>query len=390
VGLGENLLVRGDALLALRGLLASPAHSACFEHKVDLCYIDPPFNTGEKYEHYADRLDTATWLSLLRDVLMEIRRLLAPEGSIWLHLDDAQQHRARCVLDEVFGEDAFVATVIWQKRTSRDNRKAFSSMHDYIHVYSPAGPLVWKKRRNALPDNGAYSNPDDDPVGPWRSVPMTAQAGHATQDQYYTVRSPAGVAHRPPAGRCWTYTKPRFEELVAAGRVYWPRAGRGKPRLKRYKGESTGLAPFTIWTADEVGENADAKKALLKAAPSATPFDTPKPYALLERIVKIATNPGDRVMDCFLGSGTTAIVAHRLHRRWVGIEKSGATIHNVAMPLLRTVTNEDREGGPGFSVIDVVCESEVETLPLVAPHGVAAPLRVLGGRSRRRRGTATR
>lgn len=147
-------------------------------------------------------------------------------------------------------------------------------MHDYIHVYAPAGPVAWKKTRNGLRDEGAFSNPDNDPRGPWRSVPMSAQDGHATAAQYYTAVTPTGARHDPPKGRCWTYSQPRFEELVADGQVYWPRAGAGKPRLKRFQFEAAGLAPFTIWTADQVGDNASAKKALLHAFPDVAAFDT--------------------------------------------------------------------------------------------------------------------
>src|SRR5215204_1147024 len=339
---GENLLIRGDALHALTSLLSLDEYRDHCAGKVRLCYIDPPFNTGETFEHYRDALEGSAWLAMLRDRLVQIRQLLAPDGSVWVHLDDSEQHRARCVLDEVFGPNAFVATIIWQKRTSRDNRKAFSSMHDYIHVYAPLGPIAWKKLRNALPDDGTFQNPDNDPNGPWRSVPMSAQAGHGTPSQFYTIISPAGVSHDPPAGRCWTYTKARFEELVAAGRVYWPRSGQGKPRLKRYLNEASGLAPFTIWTAEEVGENADAKKALLAAFPDHPPFDTPKPESLMERIIHVATNPGDLVLDCFLGSGTTAVVAHRMGRRWIGVERSADAVGKFALPRLQTAFDEQR------------------------------------------------
>ena len=330
----DNLLIRGDAQHALGSLLGLDDYRARYAGKVRLCYIDPPFNTGEQFAHYDDSLDRATWLSMLRDRLLQIKDLLASDGSIWVHLDDSEQHRARCILDEVFGCDAFVATIVWQKRTSRDNRKSFSSMHDYIHVYAPAGPVAWKKTRNGLRDEGAFSNPDNDPRGSWRSVPMSAQDGHATGAQYYTVVTPTGARHDPPKGRCWTYSEPRFNELVADGRVYWPRAGAGKPRLKRFEFEAAGLAPFTIWTADDVGDNASAKKALLHAFPDVPAFDTPKPEALLERVVEIGTNPGDLVLDCFLGSGTTAVVANRLGRRWIGIERESGTVASFVVKRL--------------------------------------------------------
>lgn len=351
----ESLLIHGDALHALAAVVEAPDLRATYENKVRLCYIDPPFNTGESFVHYDDKQTSAAWLSMFHDRLRQIRRVLDPQGSIWVHLDDGQQHRARCVLDEVFGADAFVATIIWQKRTSRDNRKAFSAMHDYIHVYSPAGPLVWKRTRNAMPDEGAFTNPDADPRGPWRSVPLTAQSGHGTASQFYTVVSPTGVEHDPPPGRCWTYTRQRFEQLVADGRVYWPRRGDGKPRLKRYQSEASGLAPFTIWSADEVGENASSKKALMAAFPDGPAFDTPKPEALLERIIHIATNPGDVVLDCFLGSGTTAAVAQRMGRKWLGVERSEEIVKTFVVPrLLGELHRSPERRPPGFSLLRVV------------------------------------
>lgn len=329
----ESLLIQGDAALALSELLnASGAHAV--EGTVKLCYVDPPYNTGERFAHYNDRSDRAAWLTTLRDHLVLAKQLLSSDGSLWMHLDDSEQHRARCVLDEVFGEEAFVATIVWQKRTTRDNRKAFSSMHDYIHVYAPAGPKAWKKVRNGLPDEGAFSNPDNDPRGPWRSVPMNVQAGHATASQFYTVTTPTGVEHDPPAGRCWTYTPKRLAELDADGRVYWPRGGDGKPRLKRYQTEVTGLAPFTIWTADEVGDTGSAKRALLGGFPDVQAFDTPKPLGLLERIVSVATDPGDLVLDYYLGSGTTAVAAQNMSRRWIGVEQSARTVEEFALPRI--------------------------------------------------------
>lgn len=355
----ENLLVLGDALDAIRCL----EHSEGLGGTVRLAYIDPPFNRGEDFAHYDDALDHGVWLSMLRDRLLGIRDLLSSDGSVWLHLDDASQHYGRCLLDEVFGPKAFVATVIWQRRTSRDNRTAFSAMHDYIHVYAPAGASAWKRSRNALPDCGRFANPDGDPRGPWRSVPMSAQSGHATARQFYTVVSPTGVEHDPPPGRCWTYSRERFEQLVGEGRVYWPRKGSGKPRLKRYAQEATGLSPSTIWLADEVGENAHAKKDMLALFSDRSAFDTPKPESLLERIIHIGSDPGDRVLDCFVGSGTTAAVAHKMGRRWIGVERSDHVFHHFTLPRLTAVVQGNDDvgisrrsrwtGGGGFRVAEV-------------------------------------
>lgn len=333
----RGLVIQGDAQRSLDAVLADEALGPRYRKAVQLCYIDPPFNRGETFGQYDDSLDRTQWLEMMRACFNQAKELLAETGSIWVHLDDAAQHHGRCLLDEVFGADAFVATVVWQRRTTRDNRKAFSSMHDYIHVYAPCGPKRWKQVRNPLPDNGAFANPDNDPRGPWRSIPMTAQAGHATDSQFYTVVTPAGSRHEPPPGRCWTFTKTRLEELMAEGRVYWPRNGHGKPRLKRFRDEVDGVAPFTIWTADEVGTTSVAKKEILSLVPGNPRFDTPKPERLLERVIQVGSDPGDLVLDFFLGSGTTAAVAQKMGRRWIGVELNGTTLESCTLPRLREV-----------------------------------------------------
>lgn len=208
----DNLLIRGDALDALRSLARLPEFAQAYLGKVKLAYLDPPFNTQRSFLQYDDALEHSVWLTMMRDRLLQVRDLLAPDGSVWVHCDDSEQHRLRCVLDEVFGPDRFVATIVWQKRTSRENRKAIGSGHDYVIVYAPAGPAAWAQVRNRLTsDGGGYSNPDSDPRGPWRSIPMSAQAGHATASQFYEITTPTGTVLSPPRGRAWTLTRLRFE-----------------------------------------------------------------------------------------------------------------------------------------------------------------------------------
>ncbi|WP_219813321.1 site-specific DNA-methyltransferase [Rathayibacter sp. AY1F3] len=346
----SNLLLIGDAGLALQAL-AAEAIGTDVHGNVKLCYLDPPYNTGERFTYYNDNRKSADWLDDLRSHLTALKPLLAPDASVWLHLDDSEQHRARVVLDEVFGRNAFVSTVIWQKRLTRDNRKAFSSMHDYIHVYAPGGPQYWKRVRNGLVDDGIFTNPDNDPRGPWRSAPMSVQSGHATQSQFYTVVTPTGVEHRPPPGRCWTYTAERLAQLDRDGFVYWPKNGDGKPRLKRYANDGNGLAPFTIWSAADVGDTSSAKKALIRQFPGKPVFDTPKPEGLLERIVEIGSNPGELVLDFYLGSGTTALVAQKLGRRWIGIEKNQQVVHEFVLP--RLAADSDSGKGGTFSLFSI-------------------------------------
>jgi adenine-specific DNA-methyltransferase len=330
-----GVIARGDNKRVMGDLLEGSASAGSLSGSIKLCYLDPPYNTGARFSTYSDAVRTDEWLTSLRDRLVQIRALLSADGSVWLHLDDSHQHHARVLLDEVFGREAFVATIIWEKRRSRDNRKAFSSSHDYIHVYAPLG-RDWKLIRNGLPNDGAFVNPDNDPRGPWRSVPLSAQAGHATAAQFYVVTTPTGISHMPPPGRCWTYSELRFNQLVEQGRIYWPDGGNGRPRLKRFVHELDDLAPSTLWTSDFAGDTASAKKELLKLFPTQSVFDTPKPEKLLERIIAIATDPGDLVLDPYLGSGTTAAVAARLRRRFIGIEYSEQVVREIVIPRLRS------------------------------------------------------
>jgi adenine-specific DNA-methyltransferase len=360
----DNLLIRGDALSALTSLIKIPEFRDAYVGNVKLAYLDPPFNTGEIFPNYNDALEHSVWLTVMRDRLLQIKKLLAKNGSVWVHCDDYEQHRVRCVLDEVFGASAFVATILWQKRYSRDNRPAIGPVHDFIHVYAPMG-TDWKKVRNRIPRVSAkeYRNPNNDPNGLWRPIPLDAQAGHATEAQFYEIVTPGGAVHPPPKGRCWSVTKPRFDELVAEGRVYFGLNGRGKPNLIRYLKDDEGLVPWTWWPHEEVGHNDESKKEILTLFPDHEPFDTPKPERLMQRIVHIASEPGDIVLDAFAGSATTAAVAHKMGRRWVTVEWKRETIETYAAPrLMRVVRGDDPggiteemdwAGGGGFRVLDV-------------------------------------
>ncbi len=363
----DNLLVRGDSLHALTSLLRIPEFAAQYEGKVKLVYIDPPFNTGQAFEHYDDGLEHSVWLTMLRDRLVQIKRLLRDDGSVWVHLDDYEQHRGRVVLDEVFGQQNFVTTIIWQKMKSRDNRSAISSTHDYIHVYAKSSQL-WKTVRNLLPrtDEAAarYKNPDKDARGPWTSGDLSAQAGHGTAAQFYDLALPSGRVIQPPTGRCWLFSQERYNELVKDNRVWFGTDGDNVPRLKRFLSEvQSGLVPMSIWLATEVGTNDAAKKEIKDLFTGVTPFDTPKPEQLMERIIHIGSNSNDIVLDCFAGSGTTAAVAHKMGRRWVTCEWSAENITAFTLPRLEKVvqgkdpggvTGEtDWKGGGGFRLLDV-------------------------------------
>ena len=339
----ENLLVQGDALHALTALTSIPEFAERYVGKVRLVYIDPPFNTGQTFEHYDDAVEHSVWLTMLRDRLEQIQRLLSDDGSVWVHLDDAEQHRARSVMDEVFGADAFVATVVWQKRTSRENRPAFSPSHDYIHVYAPMGKR-WRDVRNKLPRDEATSAYDDgDPRGPWTSDPF--QAKGYRENQQYEITTPTGHVHTPPSGRSWGATRPEYDRLLADDRIYFPKDGEGLPRVKGFLAEKEGLVPFTLWPSSEVGDSSAAVKECHALFGRDDAFDTPKPERLLQRIVQIGSDPGDIVLDCFAGSGTTAAIAHKMGRRWVTVELIEDTVEAFVRPRLAAVVDGRDDGG---------------------------------------------
>lgn len=314
-----NMLIQGDNLDALKALL--PYYAG----RVKCIYIDPPYNTRSAFEHYDDNLEHAQWLAMIYPRLVLLRELLAEDGSIWVSIDDNEGHYLKVVMDEVFGRRNFVAHFVWQRTPTRENRTDVSGSHDTILLFAKNRP-VWGEVRNPLPASqeqlDRYQNPDDDPRGPWASLPAHAKAEKGRrQAQFFTVVTPGGRTIDPPSGRCWLYTEQRFAEMVADNRIWFGQAGTNAPRVKKFLSEvQTGLVPSTWWPHQEVGTTGKAKSEITTLFPGDVPFSTPKPEALLERVIQIATNPGDLVLDSFLGSGTTAAVAHKMGRRWIGIE----------------------------------------------------------------------
>ena len=281
---------------------------------------------------------------MLRDRLSALKPHLAADASIWVHLDDCEVHRARLVFDEVFGEEAFVSSVIWQKRTTRESRAAFSSNHDTILVYAPAGAKAWKASRNLLPkDASGLTNRDDDPRGPWADAPFTAPGIRPAQQ--YRIKTPSGRVLTPPRGRSWYATEPTFKKLLLENRIWFPKGGDGSPRLKLFNDQLRGLVPFTIWGSSETGTNDDAKRHLLSLFPTSSVFDTPKPEELIERIVHVASNEGDLVVDIFAGSGTTGAVAQKMGRRWLLAERNLHTVEKFTFPRLQAVIDGHDTGG---------------------------------------------
>lgn len=348
-----NAIIKGENDAVLRSLLPR------FAGQVRCCYIDPPYNNRETYNHYKDSCGHREWLGAITDRIELLSEFLRDDGSMWISIDDSEVHYLKVASDEIFGRKNFVTTIIWQQRTTRENRKVFSNNHEYILVYAKNAKR-FSKTRNSLeltPEVKArYKNPDDDPRGAWQSVTLNAQGGHATPAQYYKLISPNGKEHFPPPGRCWIYGLERMRREIDEGNVWFGRDGNGVPRLKKFLADvRTGLTPETLWSAKDVGTNDSAKKHVLQLFPEDV-FDTPKPESLLRRIVEIASNPGDLILDAYLGSGTTAAVAHKCDRRYLGIEEGQHAVTHCVKRMKKVIKGEDQgisdeirwQGGGGF------------------------------------------
>jgi adenine-specific DNA-methyltransferase len=338
----DNRLIFGDNLLALKSLERE------FAGKVKCIYIDPPYNTGSAFEHYDDGVEHSIWLSMMRARMELIRRLLSEDGSVWTSLDDNESHYFKVMMDEIFGRQNFIATIIWQKVfTVKNSARHFSDMHDYIIVYARDST---KWQRNLLPRSeeldSTYSNPDNDPRGPWTTNAVQARNFYSLGT--YEIRSPSGQSFFPPRGTYWRISQDTFEELNRDGRVWWGKRGTSIPRIKKFLSEAKkGVVPATLWFHDDCGTNAEAKtevRALLSDITEAEMFITPKPERLLKQIIDAASNPGDWILDSFAGSGTTGAVAHKMGRRWIMVEL-GEHCHTHIIPRLKKVIDRQDLGG---------------------------------------------
>jgi adenine-specific DNA-methyltransferase len=345
----ENMLIEGDNLEALKALL--PYYAG----RVKCVFIDPPYNTKSAFEHYDDNLEHSQWLSMMYPRLVMLWELLSEDGSIWVTLDDSEAHYLKVMLDEVFGRSRFVATVIWEKADSpRNSARQFSSDHDYMLVY--AKDPMWKPNKLPRTDaaNSIYSNPDGDPRGPW--LPGDPYANKPYSKGLYTIQGPSGRSFSPPPGRFWRISEEKLRELDEDGRIWWGPKGEARPSIKRYLNEVGDLVPRTFWRKEDVGSNRTSKNEMRALFPGESSFDTPKPEALIQRVLTIATEAGDIVLDSFLGSGTTSAVAHKMGRQWIGIEMGNQARTLCRERLVKVVDGERGgiskdvgwEGGGGF------------------------------------------
>lgn len=338
----ENMLIHADNLLALKALEQN------FAGKIKCIYIDPPYNTGNAFEHYDDGLEHSMWLNLMKPRLEQLYKLLADNGSIWINLDDSEVHYLKIVCDEIFGRDNFRAFLTWQRKYSVSNNfKGIASICDYILVYSKSSNF----KNNLLPRSAEskdrYTNPDKDPRGPWKSVDYLNQATPSQRRNLcYDIINPNTGDIIKNTKKAWKYDPHTHKIHVLENRIWWGLDGKNTtPALKLFLSEvRDGMTPHNWWSHQEVGHTDEAKKESISLFGTNFTFSTPKPERLIERIINIATNPGDIVLDSFLGSGTTAAVAHKMNRKWIGIEL-GEHCNTHSLPRLKMVCDGTDQGG---------------------------------------------
>lgn len=397
----DNLLILGESGDVLEALTRVPELSDKYVGQVKMVYIDPPFNTEQTFASYEDNLEHSIWLTMMRDRLIHLKKLLSDDGSIWVHLDNSENHRMRLLLDEVFRAENFITEIVWQKADSpRNDAQYFSSDHDVILVYSKGGAFVVNGLPRTLADNARFSNPDNDPNGAWWDDNPVASGGSSHQGMVFAIQHPVtGKLIYPAPNNHWRFGQQKLFEIMnqwapykleviddevkraelcgispneirkdvpaimldvpieesssTAMKVYergnWPlyilrSGGLGGFGRKSYIPTRLNV-PRTLWFNEEVGHNRTAKAEIKALFPGESPFSTPKPEKLLERIIHIATNPGDIVLDCFAGSGTTAAVAHKMGRKWVTCELLEATFLKYTKPRLEKVVKGEDFGG---------------------------------------------
>ncbi|MCZ2721075.1 site-specific DNA-methyltransferase [Marinomonas sp. 15G1-11] len=361
----DNLLIHGDNLLALKALEQD------YVGKIKCIFIDPPYNTGSAFSHYDDGLEHSMWLSLIRDRLLILQSLLSIEGSIWITIDDAEGHYLKVLCDEIFGRSNFIGQVTWQKTTSiHNNAILFSSNTDMVLAYAKnidffSMGRIPRSERNTQD----YKNQDDDPRGPWASSPLHVSLTSGQRGKQYALTGkstglypivgPNGQEVYPPKGRCWAYSPETIKDFERQNLIWWGKDGNNQPRLKRFiKDNKEGVVPSTLWLSEDVGHNQEAKAENNTLLPDLDKlFSTPKPERLLERVIRLSTNPGDIVLDSFAGSGTTGAVAHKMGRRWIMVELGDHCETHIVPRLKKVIDGEDQggisklvnwQGGGGF------------------------------------------
>lgn len=346
----ENMLIQGDNLDALKALL--PYYAG----KVKCIFIDPPYNTKSAFEHYDDNLEHTKWLEMMYPRLELLRELLSEDGSIWVTIDDNEAHYLKVIMDEIFGRSNFVRNIVWQKKyTVASDSRGIPDSHDHVIVFRRSD----KMQRGLLPrsdkQNSLYKYDDNDGKGRYRTDNLSVKTYSADYD--YEIENPnTGKKYGPPKGRCWMTSQERMKILLEDNRVFFGKNGTGGPQLKRFLNEvQQGVVPTSWWTHEEAGHNDESRKEIKKLSDDDF-FTTPKPERLIQRILSLATNENDLVLDSFLGSGTTAAVAHKMNRRYIGIEMGDHAKTHCAARLQKVIDGEQGgiskdvnwDGGGGF------------------------------------------
>ena len=330
----DNLIIKGNNLLALHSLKEE------FTGKVKLIYIDPPYNTGNDSFAYNDNFNHSSWLTFMKNRLEIARELLKEDGAIFVQCDDNEQAYLKLLMDDVFGRENFKVDFIWNHRKSSQNDIDISLSHNYTLVYAKKIKLF-----SFIPlpvEEEKFSNPDNDPRGAWVADPFDAP--NIRKNLTYPILNPnTGEQHLPPNGRCWRFSQEKFEATLADNRIVFGKTGKGRPQYKRFKSEASkrGINPSTIW--DDTGTVTEATKELMILFNGNRVFKTPKPEKLLEKILTISTSESDIVLDYHLGSGTTAAVAHKMNRQYIGVEQMDY-IDTVTVERLKKVI-EGEQGG---------------------------------------------
>jgi adenine-specific DNA-methyltransferase len=337
----DNMLIRGDNLLGLKALEQE------FAGKVKCVFIDPPYNTGSAFEHYDDGLEHSIWLSLMRDRIELLRRLLSSEGSLWITVDDNEAHYLKVLCDEVFGRKNFVTNAIWQKKyTVANDAKWLSESHDHVLVYT-LNKETWRPYRlgRSAEMDARYRNPDNHPKGPWKATPLYAKRTGSEKEQAFSFQFKNGAVWTAPRGSSPRFSAAKLKEMDNNDEIWFGADGLANPSRKTFLCDMKAEGPPspTVWLHSDVGHNHEAREEV-KAINEQNPFATPKPERLIKRILDLATAPGDLVLDSFLGSGTTAAVAHKMGRRWIGIEL-GEHCETHCLPRLKKVVDGEDTGG---------------------------------------------
>ncbi len=383
----QNLMIEGDNLEVLKLLQKS------YAGKVKLIYIDPPYNTGRDFvypDNFRDNIKNyleltgqaesgttistnteasgrfhTDWLTMMYPRLGLAKSLLRSDGAIFISIGDNEVHHLRSLLDELFGEENFVATVIWEKADSpRNTARQFSEDHDFILVYSARPEWAPTKLPRTEEANSIYSNPDNDPLGDW--IPGDPFANKPYSKGRYTVVGPTGRQFEPPPGRYWRVAEAKLRELDADGRIWWGPTKDARPSIKRYLAEVADLTPRTLWRKEDVGSNRTSKNELRSLFPESESFDTPKPTGLVRRMLQLATNVNSEelVLDFFAGSGTTAhaVIAANVedggNRRFILVQlpepienadTQASTIAELTAERIRRATRKIKEDSPLFN-----------------------------------------